>query len=82
VLVLGQWASPADTSANIEWTRETFEALRPWASDGAYVNYLSADDDAKALAAYGPNHARLVELKRRFDPTNLFHLNQNIDPAA
>jgi FAD/FMN-containing dehydrogenase len=81
VLILGQWTDPADTAANIAWTRETFDALQPWAADACYVNYLSEDDAGRTQSAYGLNHARLVELKRRYDPTNLFRLNQNIDPG-
>jgi len=49
-------------------------------ADGAYVNYLDADDASRVRAAYGPNYDRLVEIKRRYDPDNLFHLNQNIAP--
>ena len=80
VLVVGQWTDPADTAANIAWTRETFDALQPWAADACYVNYLSDDEGGRTRSAYGQNHARLVELKRRYDPSNLFRLNQNIDP--
>ena len=80
VLVVGQWTDPADTAANIAWTRETFDALQPWAADACYVNYLSDDDVGRTHSAYGQNHGRLVELKRRYDPGNLFRLNQNIDP--
>ncbi|MEP6659501.1 MAG: FAD-binding oxidoreductase [Acidimicrobiales bacterium] len=81
VLIAGQWTDPADTAANISWTKETFDSLRPWAADACYVNYLSEDDARRTHSAYGPNHERLVELKRRYDPTNLFRLNQNIDPG-
>jgi len=47
-----------------------------------YVNYLSADDAGYTRDAYGSNYERLVELKRRYDPDNIFHLNQNIDPSV
>lgn len=82
LLVLSQWADPADTEPNIAWTRETFEALRPHMADRRYVNYLAADDAGYTRDAYGSNHERLVELKRRYDPDNIFHLNQNIDPSV
>lgn len=49
-------------------------------ADSAYVNYLDQDDASRVRAAYGPNYARLVELKRRYDPENAFRLNQNIAP--
>ena len=81
LLILSQWADPADTEPNIAWTRETFEALRPHMANRRYVNYLSADDAGYTRDAYGSNYERLVELKRRYDPDNIFHLNQNIDPS-
>ena len=82
VLVLGQWADPADTEANIAWVRETFESLRPHLSERRYANFLSADDTGSVRQEYGENHERLVAVKRRYDPDNLFHLNHNLDPAG
>ena len=82
ILILGQWADPADTEATIGWTRETFDALRPHTADRRYVNYMAADDGSFVHEAYGPNMARLVDVKRRYDPDNVFRLNQNIDPAT
>jgi FAD/FMN-containing dehydrogenase len=80
VLLCGQWRDPDDTQANITWTRETFDSLRPHLSSRRYVNYMSDDDST--IAAYGPNYRRLVEIKRRYDPDNVFRLNQNIDPKG
>jgi FAD/FMN-containing dehydrogenase len=79
-VILTQWTDPADTRANIAWTQETFEALRPHTVDRVYVNNLSADDAGMVRHAYGENWDRLVNLKRRYDPANLFHLNHNIQP--
>jgi len=79
-IILSQWADPADTDAGIRWARETYESLEPHMSESAYVNYLDQDDGARVQAAYGPNYERLVQLKRRYDPDNLFRLNQNIAP--
>jgi len=79
--VLGQWAEQADSDANIAWTRQTFEALRPHMVERSYVNDLSADDGNLIGWAYGPNWNRLVDIKRRYDPYNVFHLNQNINPG-
>jgi FAD/FMN-containing dehydrogenase len=75
------WTDPAATEENIEWTRATFAALRPELATGRWLNYLGDDqaDDA-VRAAYGPNHARLREVKRRYDPENVFHRNHNIAP--
>jgi FAD/FMN-containing dehydrogenase len=78
------WADPATTEANIGWTHETFEAMRPFMAQRQYVNYQGADEseEDQVRVAYGPNYERLVELKRKYDPDNLFHLNQNIRPRG
>jgi hypothetical protein len=62
--------------------RETFESLRPHLSERRYTNFLSADDTGSVRQGYGENYERLVALKRRYDPDNLFHLNHNLDPAG
>jgi FAD/FMN-containing dehydrogenase len=81
MLFLGEWQNPADTDRNIAWTRESYAAMQPFLGDGRYVNYLDQDEAGDpAAAAYGPNYARLRQLKTKFDPTNFFHLNQNIRP--
>jgi hypothetical protein len=80
LLLIASWRSPAETDASIAWARETFEVLSPHMADRSYTNYLSDDDLGRVDSAYGPNLERLVELKRRYDPGNLFRLNQNIDP--
>ena len=80
LLLISQWTDPADTDAGIAWARETFDSLSPYMADRSYTNYLSADDYDRVRQAYGPNYERLVELKRRYDPDNLFRLNHNIDP--
>jgi FAD/FMN-containing dehydrogenase len=79
LLIPSVWTDAADTGANIEWTRETFAALRPHFGAGRWLNYLGDDqaDDA-VRAAYGANYERLLEVKRRYDPANVFHLNHNI----
>jgi FAD/FMN-containing dehydrogenase len=75
------WTDPAATEANIHWTRETYGALAPHLAARRWLNYLGDDqaDDA-VRAAYGPNYNRLREIKRRYDPDNVFHLNHNIAP--
>ena len=75
------WTDPAATEANISWTRETHAALAPHLAARRWLNYLGDDqaDDA-VRAAYGPNYERLREIKRRYDPENVFHLNHNIAP--
>lgn len=82
LVLLGEWLDPADDAANIAWVRSTFDAVLPHTSDAVYVNYLGSDEPDRVRNAYGPNWERLVTLKRRCDPDNVFHLNQNIDPAG
>ena len=77
------WTDPATTNANITWTRATYDALAPHFAAKRYVNYLGDDEGGDAVhAAYGPNYARLAQVKRKYDPGNLFRLNQNIAPAV
>ena len=81
-LGLGEWMDPGDTPRQIAWVRETYAAMKPFMSSGRYVNYLNEDEmQDGAASAYGPNQARLKEIKRKYDPDNLFHLNQNISPG-
>ena len=80
LFLISQWTDAAQTETCIAWARETFDALSPHMADRSYTNYLSADDYDRVRQAYGPNYERLVELKRRYDPDNLFRLNHNIDP--
>jgi hypothetical protein len=81
IVVTSAWTEPKDAELNITWTRELFAALRPFAAPGAYVNYLGGDEGADGLkAAYGAKLERLAALKAKYDPTNLFAMNQNIAP--
>jgi FAD/FMN-containing dehydrogenase len=81
LLIPSVWLDPVDSEANIAWSRDTFAALRPHFGTGRWLNYLGDDQAEDAIrAAYGPNYARLGEVKRRYDPDNVFHLNHNIAP--
>jgi FAD/FMN-containing dehydrogenase len=82
LLILSGWDDPADSEVNVAWAREVWERTRPLSSSGVYVNYLGAEGEGRVRAAYGVNHARLREVKRKYDPHNFFRLNQNIDPAS
>jgi FAD/FMN-containing dehydrogenase len=77
-VLVAQWLNPADDEADIAWAKQTFDALALHMTDAPYVNYLDTDDGSRLRNAYGPNWDRLVTLKKRFDPGNIFHLNQNI----
>lgn len=59
---------------------ETFTKTKPYASGGAYINFLTQDEAERTESAYGPTFARLQEVKKKFDPNNLFRMNQNIKP--
>jgi FAD/FMN-containing dehydrogenase len=80
--VHGRWDSAAEDDDCVSWSREFFEAARPYASGGVYVNFMSADEIDRVAAAYGANYERLARIKQRYDPDNLFRMNQNIRPAA
>jgi FAD/FMN-containing dehydrogenase len=82
-LVLGQWMDRADSDGTTAWCRASFEALHGFAGERRYANYLGSDEEAgaAAAAAYGPNLAKLRQLKSQYDPENVFHQNLNILPA-
>ena len=74
---------PAKAPELKQWTRAYWEAVHPFDLDGAYPNFMMADEgDARVRAAYGENYDRLARVKKKYDPNNLFHVNQNIRPAA
>ena len=81
---IGQCADSGEAEACIRWAREFWDAMQPHSTGSVYVNYLGREADEGAdrvKAAYGPEkYQRLVALKNKYDPTNLFRLNQNIRP--
>jgi len=74
------WDDPADDDANMRWARELWSAVRPYSTGGVYANNLGEEGEDRVRDAYGENYARLAALKTRYDPTNLFRVNQNIKP--
>jgi hypothetical protein len=82
LLIASGWTDPADDEKNIQWTRGLWDAMQPFARKAAYVNYLSAGEQDRVVAAYGPHYERLAALKSKYDPGNLFRMNQNIKPAV
>jgi FAD/FMN-containing dehydrogenase len=82
LLILSQWANPADSEENVRWTRELFEAMQPFVGKGVYVSNLGEEEGDRVKEAYGEHYERLVALKDRYNPTNLFRLNQNVKPTA
>jgi FAD/FMN-containing dehydrogenase len=80
--VHGRWQDAAKDAECIGWARELFRDAAPFASSGAYVNFLTQEEGDRVRAAYGRNYDRLVRLKNKYDPGNMFRMNQNIRPMA
>jgi len=79
-VIAGAWPDAADNEKNTEWVRGYYEASARHGEEGGYINFMAEDDQSRIRANYGGNYDRLVELKRKYDPGNVFHLNQNIKP--
>ena len=80
VNVHARWDKPAQDKTCITWAREFFNATKPFASSGAYINFMTEDEGGRVTAAYGSNYERLAKIKKQYDPENIFHHNQNIKP--
>lgn len=78
--ILSHWTNASEDAANIMWTRRLFGNLRPWMKPGVYVNFMSGDEKERIPEAYSERWERLREIKTKYDPQNLFRLNQNIPP--
>ncbi|MFD3874133.1 FAD-binding oxidoreductase [Streptomyces sp. NPDC058623] len=79
-VIAGMWPDAADNEANTAWVRDYYAATAPHSQEGGYINFMADDDQDRIRVNYKGNYDRLVEVKRRYDPGNLFHLNQNIAP--
>jgi FAD/FMN-containing dehydrogenase len=79
-VIAGMWPDPAQNEDNIAWVRDFYEATAPHSEEGGYINFMAGDDQDRIRANYRGNYDRLVDVKRKYDPDNLFHLNQNISP--
>ncbi len=83
LVLIGMWENPAEDERNIRWVRDYWDAMRPFAAGGFYINYETDAEADKVKAAYGAEkYDRLAAIKKKYDPTNLFRHNQNIKPAA
>ena len=80
--IISQWADPSLADEQVRWTRSFWSAAEPYATGGVYVNHMAADEPERIRGAFGRNYERLLAVKRQYDPTNLFRLNHNIDPAS
>ena len=79
--IAGFWRATADKPEVVRWVETTRDTLQPFAH-GVYVNQLGDTSDQLVRSAYGPNYARLVEIKKKYDPNNVLRLNQNIKPDS
>jgi FAD/FMN-containing dehydrogenase len=79
--VHARWSEPAQDDSCIGWARRLFDAMAPFASGSVYVNFLTAEEGSRIAQAYGQNYERLVQVKNKYDPHNLFRQNQNIRPS-
>ena len=78
--LMGRWSAPAEKERAVQWVKALRDKLQPFAK-GAYSNQLGETSEALVRASYGPNYARLVEIKKKYDPNNVLRLNQNIKPS-
>jgi len=79
--VVAQWEDPTET-VHTAWAKELWSSIEPQIAPSTYLNHLAGDDSPERVrASYGPSYTRLSQIKRQYDPTNLFRLNANIEPA-
>jgi hypothetical protein len=81
-VIVGVDPDPANRDRITKWTKAYFDALHPFSAGGAYVNFMMDEGQERVQATYRSNYARLAAIKRKYDPDNLFRVNQNIRPAA
>lgn len=81
-VIVGVDPDPANNEKIISWTKDYFEAVHPYSAGGAYVNFMMEEGEDRIKATYGDNYDRLVKIKNKYDPTNLFRVNQNIKPTV
>ena len=81
-VMVGVDPDPANKEKITQWTKDYFDALHPFSAGGAYVNFMMDEGEDRVKATYGDNYKRLAEIKAKYDPTNLFRVNQNIKPAG
>ena len=81
-VMVGVDPDPANKEKLIRWTKDYYDALRPYSAAGAYVNFMMDEGEDRVKATYGDNYQRLVAIKDKYDPQNLFRVNQNIKPSG
>ena len=81
MVIVGVSPDPADNAHMIEWTRAYWNDLHPYSAGGAYVNMMMEEGQDRVRASYGDHYDQLAQIKGKYDPTNLFRVNQNIKPV-
>ncbi len=81
MVIAGIDPDPAKADAIKAWAREYWQAIHPYNLGGAYVNFMMEEGEGRIRATYGDNYNRLAAIKKKYDPTNFFRVNQNIKPA-
>jgi FAD/FMN-containing dehydrogenase len=81
-VIVGVDPDPANTERIIAWVRDYWAALHPYSAGGGYINMIMDEGSDTVKAAYRDNYARLAQIKATYDPANLFHTNQNIEPTV
>jgi len=79
-VIAGVWPDAADNAKNTKWVKDYYKALEPHSLSGGYINFMADDDQGRIKDNYKGNYDRLVSVKKKYDPGNLFHMNQNIKP--
>jgi len=79
-VIAGMWPDPAENENSIKWVRDYYDATAPLSEEGGYINFMAEDDQDRIRANYRGNYDRLVDVKKKYDPDNLFHVNQNVKP--
>src|SRR5277367_5046002 len=80
MVIAGMDAEPANREKVTIWAKKYWSELHPHSAGGAYINFMMEEGDDRVKATYGENYKRLVEIKKKYDPKNLFRVNQNIKP--
>jgi hypothetical protein len=76
--VHSRWDTKEEDEKCIGWAREFFKESAPYATGGVYINFMTGDESDRVKAGFGPSFDRLVTVKKKYDPANLFRMNQNI----
>ena len=85
LLLISCWTDPGESEIHVKWTRDLWEALVPYSTGGTYINNVGREVDEgpdMMRSVFGANYPRLVALKNKYDPENLFRHNQNIKPTV